>query len=64
MNDVNKSMSHRVSMIILGAFLGLLAILACFPFVYMLLLSFTNSTSLRFALSYVHLAFVNYKDVF
>ena len=29
MNDVNKSMSHRVSMIILGAFLGLLAILAC-----------------------------------
>ena len=31
MNDVNKSMSHRVSMIILGAFLGLLAILACFP---------------------------------
>ena len=64
MNDVNKSMSHRVSMIILGAFLGLLAILACFPFVYMLLLSFTNSTSLRFALSDVHLDFVNYKDVF
>ena len=24
MNDVNKSLSHRVSMIILGAFLGLL----------------------------------------
>ena len=64
MNDVNKSLSHRVSMIILGAFLGLLAILACFPFVYMLLLSFTNSTSLRFALSDVHLDFVNYKDVF
>ena len=64
MNDVNKSMSHRASMIILGAFLGLLAILACFPFVYMLLLSFTNSTSLRFALSDVHLDFVNYKDVF
>ena len=48
MNDVNKSMSHRVSMIILGAFLGLLAILACFPFVYMLLLSFTNSNIAAF----------------
>lgn len=64
MRDVNKSLSHRIVMLILGIFIGFLAVLACFPFVYMLLLSFTSSTSLRFSFSDISLDFVNYIDVF
>ncbi len=64
MVDVNKSLSNRVLNTVLGILLALIAVIACFPFVYMMLLSFTNSTSLRFSLSDVVFDFANYKDVF
>lgn len=60
----SKTVSSRVSSLLLGILLGLMAVMACFPFVYMLLLSFTQASSLRFSFSDIHLNFVNYIDVF
>ena len=64
MRDVHKSLSHRIRMAFLAVFLGALALMACYPFVYMILLSFTSSSSLHFALSDVKADLVNYIDVF
>ena len=64
MADVNRSLPHRLFSVFLAILLGILAIIACFPFVYMVLLSFTQSSSLRFSLSDVALNFANYQEVF
>ncbi|MDO4293267.1 MAG: carbohydrate ABC transporter permease [Eubacteriales bacterium] len=59
-----KTWTKRAGTLVLGAILAFLAVAAFFPFVYMLLLSFTESESLRFSLSDVSLNFVNYSRVF
>lgn len=64
MASVNKSMSSRIITFLLTIFLGIAAIIAFYPFIYMVLLSFTDSTSLRFSMSDVTFDFVNYLDVF
>ena len=64
MKDVDRSLPHLIGQALLSIVLGALAIIAFFPFVYMLLLSFTKSDSLRFKLSDIALNFDNYRDVF
>lgn len=64
MKDVDRSVPHLIGQALLSIVLGALAIIAFFPFVYMLLLSFTKSDSLRFKLSDIALNFDNYRDVF
>lgn len=64
MHAVDHSLKTRVLNVIFAVFLGAIAVCAFFPFVYMLLLSFTNSASLHFSLKDVSLDFVNYIDVF
>ncbi len=64
MASVNKSLSSRIVTILLTILMGAAAVVAFYPFVYMVLLSFTNSTSLRFQMSDISLDFVNYVDVF
>ncbi len=50
--------------IVLGIILGLIALTAVFPFLYMVLLSFTQSKSLTFSFSDISLNPINYKRVF
>ena len=64
MKDVDRSVPHLIGQALLALLLGALAIIAFFPFVYMLLLSFTKSDSLRFKLSDIALNLDNYRDVF
>ena len=64
MKDVNRSRPHLIGQALLAILLGLMAVIACFPFVYMLLLSFTNSDSLRFKFSDIALNLHNYVEVF
>lgn len=62
--SVNKSVSGRIIRMIFAVILMAAAIGAFFPFIYMLLLSFTQSESLRFSLRDISLDPVNYLRVF
>lgn len=64
MASVNTSVSSKIITVLLMILLAIAAIVAFYPFVYMVLLSFTNSTSLQLHLKDIVLDFVNYKDVF
>ena len=64
MKDVDRSIPHLMGRALLTLFLGILALIAFYPFVYMLLLSFTKSDTLRFKLSDIALNLNNYRDVF
>ncbi len=64
MKDVNRSVPHRLGYAALTFFLAVLALIALYPFVYMLLLSFTNSDSLYLHLKDIVLDLHNYEDVF
>lgn len=64
MKDVDRSMPHLIGQAFLTLLLGAMAVIAFFPFLYMVLLSFTKSDSLRFKLSDIALNFNNYQDVF
>lgn len=64
MKDVDRSMPHLIGQALLTLLLGAMAVIAFFPFLYMVLLSFTKSDSLRFKLSDIALNFNNYQDVF
>ncbi len=64
MGRTDYTVGRKISYFIFAIILGIVAIMACFPFVYMFLLSFTSSTSLRFSFSDVVFDFINYKDVF
>lgn len=64
MKDVDRSLPHLIGQGLLTALLAVLAAVAFFPFLYMVLLSFTKSDSLRFKLSDIALNLNNYRDVF
>ena len=64
MKDVDRSVPHLVGQALLAVFLGLLAVIAFYPFLYMFLLSFTKADSLRFKLSDIALNLNNYREVF
>ncbi|ADL06589.1 carbohydrate ABC transporter permease [Lacrimispora saccharolytica] len=59
-----KNQNVTLCTIVLAAVLGLFALTAVFPFLYMALLSFTQSKSLTFSLSEISLDFTNYRRVF
>ncbi len=61
---VNTSMSGRIIKGLLGIVLAIAGIAAFFPFVYMILLSFTQSESLNFQWDDLAFNFVNYEKVF
>ena len=64
MKDVNRSVPHLIGVALLTVLLGVFAAIAFYPFLYMLLLSFTKSDSLRFKLSDIAFNLNNYRDVF
>lgn len=64
MKDVNRSVPHLIGVALLTVLLGVFAVIAFYPFLYMLLLSFTKSDSLRFKLSDIAFNLDNYRDVF
>ncbi len=59
-----KKQSTTPYTIVLGIILGFFALTAVFPFIYMALLSFTQSKSLTFSFSDIRLNFINYQRVF
>lgn len=61
---VDTSLSSRIVKIVLGVVLAIAALAAFSPFIYMVLLSFTQSESLQFHFADLHLNFVNYTRVF
>jgi len=64
MNDVNRSTSHLIGQGALALLLAILAIIACYPFAYMLLLSFTNNDTLYLSLKDIVPDLHNYEAVF
>ena len=64
MNDVNRALPHRIGNALLALFLAVLAVIALYPFIYMLLLSFTNSDSLYLHLKDIVPDLHNYEAVF
>ena len=64
MKDVDRSTPHLVGQGLLTALLAVMAALAFLPFLYMLLLSFTNSDSLYLRLKDIAFDLHNYRAVF
>jgi len=64
MNDVNRSTPHLIGQGALALLLAILAIIACYPFAYMLLLSFTNNDTLYLSLKDIVPDLHNYEAVF
>ena len=64
MKDVDRSIPHLIGRTALAILLGISALIAFYPFLYMFLLSFTKSDSLRFRMSDIALNLNNYRDVF
>ena len=64
MNDVNRSPRHLIGQGVLALLLAFMALIACYPFVYMVLLSFTNSDSLYLHMQDIVVDLHNYETVF
>ncbi len=64
MKDVDRSLPHLIGNGVLAVFLAILALIALYPFVYMLLLSFTDNDSLYLHLKDIVADLHNYEDVF
>ena len=64
MKDVDRSTPHLIGQGALVLLLAIMAVLAFFPFLYMFLLSFTNSDSLYLHFRDITLDLHNYRAVF
>lgn len=63
MKDVDRSTPHLIGQGALALLLAILAVIACYPFAYMLLLSFTNNDTLYLSLKDIVPDLHNYEAV-